>query len=122
MLPDADAYQLQRSGPVAAEHQMAYPACPSGAGAPASPAPAPRRCADCLPDWLLRVRHGWLFVESSQNVTLAMAISGIVGRGSQSWSFLAALAILMSLPVVVIFLLLQRQLLDRWLFGAVGVE
>ena len=65
---------------------------------------------------------GWLFVESSQNVTLAMAISGIVGRGSQSWSFLAALAILMSLPVVVIFLLLQRQLLDRWLFGAVGVE
>jgi arabinogalactan oligomer/maltooligosaccharide transport system permease protein len=63
---------------------------------------------------------GWLFVESSHNVTLAMAISGIVGRGSQSWSYLSALAILMSLPVIAIFLLLQRQLLDRWLFGPVG--
>ena len=63
---------------------------------------------------------GWLFVESSQNVTLAMAISGSAGRGTQSWSFLAALAILMSLPVVVIFLVLQRHLLDRMLFGPVG--
>jgi ABC-type glycerol-3-phosphate transport system permease component len=49
-----------------------------------------------------------------------MAISGIFGRGGQTWSFLAALAILMSVPVVVIFLILQRQLLDRMLFGPVG--
>ncbi len=63
---------------------------------------------------------GWLFVESSQNVTLAMAISGIVGRGTQSWSYLAALSILMSMPVVVIFLPLQRHLLDRFLFGPLG--
>ncbi len=63
---------------------------------------------------------GWLFVESGQNVTLAMAISSIVGRGGPTWSFLAALAILMSIPVVIIFLLLQRQLLDRMLFGPVG--
>ena len=63
---------------------------------------------------------GWLFVESSQNVTVAMAISGMVGGGIESWSYLAALAILMSLPVVLIFLLLQRHLLDRMLFGSVG--
>jgi arabinogalactan oligomer/maltooligosaccharide transport system permease protein len=63
---------------------------------------------------------GWLFVESSHNVTLAMAISGVFGRGGQTWSFLAALAILMSVPVVVIFLALQHQLLDRMLFGPVG--
>jgi arabinogalactan oligomer/maltooligosaccharide transport system permease protein len=62
---------------------------------------------------------GWLFVESSRNVTVAMAISGILGRGGQTWSFLAALAILMSLPAVVIFVVLQRQLLDRMLLGSV---
>ena len=63
---------------------------------------------------------GWLFVESSENVTLAMAVSGLLGR-SGSWADVAALAILMSLPVVVIFLVLQRYLMDRYLIGAVEV-
>ena len=63
---------------------------------------------------------GWLFVEKSTNVTLAMAISGILQGSLVSWSSLAALAMLMSAPVVVLFLLLQRYLLDRWMFGGMG--
>lgn len=58
---------------------------------------------------------GWLFVENSQNVTLAMAVWGLLGRAT--WSELAALSILMSLPVILIFLLLQNYLVDRLLIG-----
>ena len=60
---------------------------------------------------------GWLFVEESTKVTLAMAISGALGISTFSGSLLAALAILMSLPVVLIFLILQRYLLDRLMFA-----
>ncbi len=61
---------------------------------------------------------GWLFVDRASNVTLAMAIAGMLqGQYLESWANLAALAIMMSLPVVVIFLILQRTLLDRLLFG-----
>ncbi|MFC1923700.1 ABC transporter permease subunit, partial [Chloroflexota bacterium] len=62
---------------------------------------------------------GWLFIESSENVTLAMAVSGVIGQLGGSGASLAALAILMSLPVVIIFLLLQRYLIDRLLIGSV---
>ena len=63
---------------------------------------------------------GWLFVEKPQTVTLAMAIAGMVqGSTLESWSKLAALAILMSLPVVVIFFALQRYLIDRLLIGRI---
>ncbi len=60
---------------------------------------------------------GWLFVERSQNVTLAMAISQL---GLPSLSNMAALAVMMSTPVVVIFILFQRYFLDRLLFGAIS--
>jgi ABC-type glycerol-3-phosphate transport system permease component len=59
---------------------------------------------------------GWLFVESSENVTLAMAVSGMVGS---PWGQVAALSILMSLPVVLIFLLLHRYLIRGLTFGVV---
>jgi arabinogalactan oligomer/maltooligosaccharide transport system permease protein len=62
---------------------------------------------------------GWLFIESSENVTLAMAVSGVIGQLGGSGASLAALAILMSLPVVIIILLLQRYLIDRLLIGSV---
>jgi ABC-type glycerol-3-phosphate transport system permease component len=61
---------------------------------------------------------GWLFVESSQNVTLAMAVSGM-RQTSGAWSNISALAILMSVPVVVIFLALHRYLLRGLLIGMV---
>jgi arabinogalactan oligomer/maltooligosaccharide transport system permease protein len=61
---------------------------------------------------------GWLFVAKPDTVTLSMAIYAILTSGvAQPWSQLGALAILMSIPVVVIFLLLQRTLLERMMFG-----
>jgi ABC-type glycerol-3-phosphate transport system permease component len=63
---------------------------------------------------------GWLFVDRSSNVTLAMAVSGMLSSSLLSWSRLAALAILMSLPVLLAFFLLQRILLDRYMFGSFG--
>jgi len=61
---------------------------------------------------------GWLFVESGNNVTLAMAVSGMMGI-SVPWSNLSALAVLMSLPVVLIFIVLQRYLMRGLLLGRV---
>jgi arabinogalactan oligomer/maltooligosaccharide transport system permease protein len=61
---------------------------------------------------------GWLFVESGDNVTLAMAVSGMMGI-SEPWSTLSALAVLMSLPVVLIFVVLQRYLMRGLLIGRV---
>jgi arabinogalactan oligomer/maltooligosaccharide transport system permease protein len=67
---------------------------------------------------------GWLFVDKANNVTLAMAIYAIVqtqySGGAQPWSYLGSLAIIMSVPVVVIFLIFQRTLLERLMFGAVN--
>ena len=66
---------------------------------------------------------GWLFVDKADNVTLAMAIYAIVqtqfSSGAQPWSYLGSLAIIMSIPVVIIFLIFQRTLLDRMMFGTV---
>lgn len=61
---------------------------------------------------------GWLFVEKSSNVTLAMAIWGIQSMGDQPWTQLAALSILMSLPVIILFIFLQKLLLERFSFGS----
>lgn len=61
---------------------------------------------------------GWLFVESGDNVTLAMAVSGMMGI-SIPWSNISALAVLMSLPVVLIFIVLQRYLMRGLLIGRV---
>lgn len=62
---------------------------------------------------------GWLFVEKASTVTLSMAIYSMVQGmgGAQPWSFLGSLALIMSIPIVVIFLILQRTLLERMLFG-----
>jgi ABC-type glycerol-3-phosphate transport system permease component len=57
---------------------------------------------------------GWLFVDRADLVTLAMAVSGTgVGLQGGQWARMAALSILMSLPVVVLFLAVQGRL-----FGA----
>ena len=62
---------------------------------------------------------GWLFVERSDTVTLAMSIYAMILSGSsQPWSYLGSLVLIMSMPVVIIFLVLQRTLLNRMMFGA----
>jgi arabinogalactan oligomer / maltooligosaccharide transport system permease protein len=64
---------------------------------------------------------GWLFVDKADNVTLAMSIYAIVQSGiAQPWSYLGSLAIIMSIPVVIIFLIFQRTLLDRMMFGSIN--
>jgi arabinogalactan oligomer/maltooligosaccharide transport system permease protein len=64
---------------------------------------------------------GWLFVDRAANVTLAMAIYATLASGSiQPWSITGSLMLMMSIPVVIIFLVMQRTLLDRWLFGSVS--
>ncbi len=61
---------------------------------------------------------GWLFVEKADTVTLAMAIYAIMQSGNaQPWSYLGSLAIIMSIPIVIIFILFQRTLLERLMFG-----
>ncbi len=64
---------------------------------------------------------GWLFIDRSENVTLAMSIYAILASGSaQPWSQIGSLALVMSVPVVVIFIILQRTLLEQMLFGNTG--
>jgi arabinogalactan oligomer/maltooligosaccharide transport system permease protein len=65
---------------------------------------------------------GWLFVEKASTVTLSMAIYSMVQEmgGPQPWSYLGSLALIMSIPVVIIFLILQRTLLERMLFRKPG--
>lgn len=61
---------------------------------------------------------GWVFVEKAETVTLAMSIYAIMqSGGAQPWSYLGSLAIIMSIPVVIIFLIFQRTLLERMMFG-----
>ena len=62
---------------------------------------------------------GWLFVDKAQNVTLSMAIYAMVQTGNaQPWSILGSLVLVMSIPVIIVFLIFQRTLLDRMMFGS----
>ncbi len=63
---------------------------------------------------------GWLFVDRSDQVTLAMAIAGILNGNNLSWSWLAAQAVLMTVPVILLFTVLQKSLLERLMFGSLG--
>lgn len=67
---------------------------------------------------------GWLFVEKADTVTLSMAVYAIVQNqyqgGAQPWSYLGSLALIIAAPVVAVFIILQRTLLDRMTFGSAG--
>jgi len=61
----------------------------------------------------------WLFIDSERNVTLAMVLTAAqTGFFTSNWSGTAAHALLMTLPVIVIFLVLQRALLRNTLAAA----
>jgi len=63
----------------------------------------------------------WLFINSEQNITLAMVLAEAqTGFYSANWGLTAAHALLMTAPVVVLFIVLQRALLRGALAGAVG--
>ncbi len=61
---------------------------------------------------------GWLFVSRGQDVTLAMAVSGFFESPNPQWSLMAALALMMTAPVVALFLILQKYLLSGFSLGA----
>ena len=62
---------------------------------------------------------GWFFVDKADTVTLAMSIYAMVQSGNaQPWSVLGSLVLIMSIPVIIIFLVMQRTLLDRMLFSS----
>lgn len=64
---------------------------------------------------------GWLFLDRSDTITLAMAIYSIVQTGSaQPYSQLGSLAIIVSIPAIAIFILFQNTLLERMLFGSIN--
>jgi arabinogalactan oligomer/maltooligosaccharide transport system permease protein len=63
---------------------------------------------------------GWLFMDQSDKVTLAMAIYSIVQSGSaQPYSQLGSLAIIISIPAILIFIIFQNTLLERMMFGSI---
>ncbi len=64
---------------------------------------------------------GWFFVEKPSTVTLAMSIYAIVQSGSaQPWSVLGSLVIIMSIPVVILFIIFQNLILEKLLFTSGG--
>lgn len=61
----------------------------------------------------------WLFARSEANMTLAMVLaSAQSGFDSANWGLMAAHAVLMTVPVVAVFLVLQRALLTASLAAA----
>ncbi|MCL4561354.1 MAG: ABC transporter permease subunit [Chloroflexi bacterium] len=60
----------------------------------------------------------WLFLTDPQNFTLMMALYNMVGQYSEStpWSNFAAMAILIALPVTLIYLFIQR-----WFVGGLAI-
>jgi ABC-type glycerol-3-phosphate transport system permease component len=61
---------------------------------------------------------GWFFVEKAETVTLAMSIYAMVQSGNaQPWSVLGSLVIIMSIPVIIIFLILQNTLIEKMMFA-----
>lgn len=61
----------------------------------------------------------WLFIDSERNVTLAMVLAEAqTGFYSANWGLTAAHALLMTIPVVIVFVVLQRVLLRGALAGA----
>jgi arabinogalactan oligomer/maltooligosaccharide transport system permease protein len=61
----------------------------------------------------------WTFLENPSRFTLAMALRSMQGQFATPWSDFAAMSILMSLPIVLLFFLLQRYLVSGLTVGGV---
>ena len=61
----------------------------------------------------------WMFIESEKNATLAMVLAmETTGFFTANWGLTAAYGLLMAIPVVIVFVVLQRLLLRGALAGA----
>lgn len=61
----------------------------------------------------------WSFLEDPSRFTLAMALRSMVGQFSTPWSDFSAMSILMSVPIILLFFLLQRYLVSGLTVGGV---
>ena len=61
----------------------------------------------------------WTLLENPSRFTLAMALRSMQGQFTTPWSDFAAMSILMSIPIVVLFFLLQRYLIGGLTVGGV---
>jgi arabinogalactan oligomer/maltooligosaccharide transport system permease protein len=61
----------------------------------------------------------WTFLENPSRFTLAMALRSMQGQFATPWSDFAAMSILMSIPIVILFFLLQRYLVSGLTVGGV---
>jgi arabinogalactan oligomer/maltooligosaccharide transport system permease protein len=63
----------------------------------------------------------WTFLTDPSRFTLAMGLSSMVGQYSSNtpWSDFAAMAIVMTIPIVALFFLLQRWIVSGLAVGAV---
>jgi arabinogalactan oligomer/maltooligosaccharide transport system permease protein len=61
----------------------------------------------------------WTFLENPSRFTLAMALRSMQGQFATPWSDFAAMSILMSIPIVILFFALQRYLVSGLTVGGV---
>lgn len=61
----------------------------------------------------------WTFLENPSRFTLAMALRSMQGQFSTPWSDFAAMSILMSIPIVLLFFALQRYIVSGLTVGGV---
>jgi arabinogalactan oligomer/maltooligosaccharide transport system permease protein len=61
----------------------------------------------------------WTFLEDPSRFTLAMALRSMQGQFSTPWSEFSAMSILMSIPIIILFFLLQRYLVSGLTMGGV---
>ncbi len=65
---------------------------------------------------------GWAFVSDPSKVTLAMALNSMQGQTSTAWGLLAALALLVALPIVALFYVLGRYVIAGLSLGTAAAE
>lgn len=65
---------------------------------------------------------GWVFVSDPRRVTLAMALYSMRGESGVSWGLLAATTLLMVLPVLALFYLLGRYVIQGLSLGAARLD
>ncbi len=66
-------------------------------------------------EWML----AWTFLTKPKSFTLAMTLYNMVGQWNTPWSNFAAFSILVSLPIIIIWFLLQKYIVSGLTLGAV---
>jgi len=66
-------------------------------------------------EWML----AWTFLTKPENFTLAMTLYNMQGQWNTPWSQFAAFSIIISLPIMVVWFLLQRYIVSGLTLGAV---